>query len=132
MGYTHYWSTESNFTDEEWTEVCARARSVLQFTDIPVQWECDVEEPSEVSNEVIRFNGVGDDGYETFMISPRKIGNTIMEGLGSFCKTARKPYDEVVVAMLVMMSEVKPDFNWCSDGEPKEHMDGIKLYRNCM
>jgi hypothetical protein len=123
MGYTHYWNSKG-FTDEQWEEACARAKSILQFTDIPVQWECDVEAPPEVSHEMIRFNGVEEDGYETFIVTPtQKIG---------FCKTARSPYDKVVVAMLTMLSEVNPNFTWTSDGDEEDHRAGINLYRSAL
>jgi hypothetical protein len=124
MGYTHYWNSKG-FTDEQWEEACARAKSILQFTDIPVQWECDVEAPPEVSHEMIRFNGVGDDGHETFIVTPTQSGE--------FCKTARKPYDEVVVAMLTMLEDVNPNFSFRkSDGDEEDHRAGINLYRNAL
>jgi hypothetical protein len=124
MGYTHYWRNSAGFTDEQWNEAIARAKSILNFTNIPVQWECDTEAPPELSHEMIRFNGVDDEGHETFLVTPRQSGE--------FCKTARKPYDEIVVAMLTMLSEVNPEFTWSSDGNDEDHRAGINLYRNAL
>ena len=117
MGYTHYWR-HSSFSDEEWDEICARARSILNATDVPLQWEYDVEQPPQVNHEAIRFNGVEDDGHETFYLEKNSKGE--------FCKTARKPYDEVVVALLTTIDEVADHFSW-SGGEPEQNEPGLEL-----
>jgi hypothetical protein len=65
---------------------------------------------------------VEEDGHETFYISPRYTKEW------NFCKTARKPYDTVVVAFLVMLNDVNPDFTWSSDGEDEDHEAGRKIY----
>jgi len=107
---------------EQWSEIVARAKNILTtVSNIPVQWECDVDEPPTISDDCIRFNGVEEDGHETFFI-PRT--GTDWE----FCKTARKPYDTVVVAMLTMLNDVNPDFTWTSDGTIQDHQEGRELY----
>ena len=35
-----------------------------------LRFECDSDEPPVVSREYIRFNGVGEDGYDTFYLEP--------------------------------------------------------------
>lgn len=121
MGYTHYWDA-SPFTDEQWAEVIERGKRILSCAShIPVQFEYDTPAPPELSQECIRFNGVDEDGHETFVVGPRDTGF-------GFCKTARKPYDTVVVAFLVMLNDVNPDFTWSSDGEDEDHEAGRKLY----
>ena len=72
----------------------------------------------------IRFNGVGEDGHETFYLSPDESG-------WGFCKTARKPYDIVVVAILSMLDEYLGDkFEWRSDGDNEDHLTGKRLYQS--
>ena len=64
----------------------------------------------EFSTNRVDFNG-NDDldlGHETFRIN-REIE-------GDFCKTARKPYDLLVVATLIAASQMLPGFTFGSDG----------------
>lgn len=125
MGYTHYWENPG-FTDDEWTEARKFAKRIVAKTDVPIQYEDDVPTAPEISAELIRFNGVGDAGHETFHVQryPSRSFN--------FCKTAFKPYDEVVVAMLIMLSRVNPRFTWSSDGEPSDHVNGLELFKRAV
>jgi hypothetical protein len=69
------------------------------------------------------FNGREDDGHETFYIAGDVRGFT-------FCKTARKPYDVVVTAILCLCEfYTKGTFGVISDGEPSDWQDGLKLAR---
>jgi hypothetical protein len=119
MGYTHYW--EGSFTDAEWKLMRDSARKILELTDVPVQFDCDEPGDPVIDDEHIRFNGVGDDdGHETFMLTK--------SGAWTFCKTARKPYDEVVVAMLLAADDIAKDFSWSSDGSGYDFAQGEALY----
>lgn len=125
MGYTHYWTVSENFSQEEWDEILACARKIIGASSIPIQYEDDDDSPPELSNEMICFNGVGADGLETFVLT-RTVSH-------SFCKTARQPYDEIVVAILIMVADVVPDkFSWSSDGSEDEHDDGNDLYLSAL
>ena len=125
MGYTHYWD-HNGYTDEQWKVVKKQAEAIIHASNISVQYEYDEERPltDAITDEVIRFNGVEDDGHETFYMtkSPTEF---------AFCKTAYKPYDEIVVAMLVMMDHVGV-VNWRSDGGDADHQDGIDLYNTAI
>jgi len=121
MGYTHYWQNPG-FTQDEWTEVRKFAKRIVAETDVPIQFEDDIATAPQIDNEVIRFNGVGDAAHETFYLAKQPSSSF------QFCKTARKPYDEVVVAMLIMLSTVNPIFSWSSDGQPADHVDGLSLF----
>jgi hypothetical protein len=78
----------------------------------------------------IRENGLGSGSYESFCIprfgkkyewsEPNKKGNYF-----SFCKTAYRPYDLVVTAMLVALKHHFPQCGVSSDGEMKDWMDGM-------
>jgi len=121
MGYTHYWNNEK-FTKKQWLEVIERGKKILSCaTVIPLQFDYDDPKPVELSKDCIRFNGVEEDGHETFLVDPFK---TDFE----FCKTALKPYDTVVVAFLIMLNDVNPEFEWSSDGDDEDHEQGRKLY----
>ena len=121
MGYTHYWDSEG-FSTAQWDKLTAGARAVIDAASkrgILLAFESDQPEKPPVVESVIRFNGVGEEGHETFVIS-----KTMKEW--SFCKTARKPYDAAVVAVLILASECGP-FKWSSDGEPEDWAAGREL-----
>jgi len=124
MGYTHYWKNEG-FTPEQWGEACEISRKIIDASAVPVQFEYDQDDDPEVSPSLIRFNGVEDDGHETFYLTP--VSDSF-----SFCKTARKPYDEIVVAVLGALAEINPHFSWSSDGDAQDHIDGIALYQRAL
>jgi len=128
MGYTHYWRNTPNCTDDQWEAVKTNALKILNATDVPVNWESDSDEPPEVSDSIIRFNGVEDDGCETFLFdrNSRRLNSF------NFCKTNGKPYDEVVVAMLAMLVAEIPTFQWTSDGGYPDFVDGLSLYDKAM
>ena len=91
MGYTHYWKSEG-FTNEEWDQLTRGVKEILAKTDVPLAGDNGGGTP-EITDSHVWLNGVGDDGHETFYLTdePTKF---------EFCKTAHKPYDEVVVAIL--------------------------------
>jgi hypothetical protein len=119
MGYTHSWD-HSGFNTKQWSAASKRAARIIQASDVPVQFESDDPAPPEISTTEIRFNGVDCDGYETFAVERGRSSG--------FCKTAREPYDEIVVAILGMLADVNPEFGWTSDGDNEDHAAGAALY----
>jgi hypothetical protein len=68
---------------------------------VQYEWN-DTKEPL-VTDTVVQFNGVGDNGHETFYFD---IADTYKASDGqhfAFCKTARKPYDVVVMKVLIVL-----------------------------
>ena len=100
MGYTHYWEyNKINLTESELITLRGNLEEVInRYKDI-IQYEDDVEQSPELyidwENNIvyIRFNGINESGHETFFIN--KKNNT-------FCKTARKPYDQAVCECLLI------------------------------
>ncbi len=140
MGYTHYWTMTDKPTDSEWIAVMEAAAKIITKARasymINLAWECD--EPTrkpEVSMELIRFNGIDEDGHETFYFA-----NAVSEF--EFCKTARKDYDAVAVAVLIAAKQyLGSKFDWRSDGYGissidgstyNDHDDGVKLYNDAL
>jgi hypothetical protein len=78
--------------------------------------------PDVIEGEHVVFNGIGDNGHETF-IFPNDLG-------WNFCKTAYKPYDEVVTAaLLVARTHFSPqELEIASDGEWGDWTAGRRLY----
>jgi hypothetical protein len=81
----------------------------------------DVNSSPDITDEVIRFNGVEDDAYETFKM-------LINSGEREFCKTNHKPYDTLVVACLRYAAEIGIVTSWRSDGDKEDLYDGMTLY----
>jgi hypothetical protein len=132
MGYTHYFTQKSEVPVAKWSELTAAVKKVFDnfpeystsaggfYTDQPikVQFEDDDAAPPEIGDVIIRFNGEGDYGHETFMIGQDfdPNGTTF-----NFCKTARKPYDYAVCAVLILLDHYAPGcYDISSDGEPDD------------
>lgn len=112
MGYTHYW-TDFGGADTLPTEA---VRLIKQVTDQAyrqglIQREHDDSRPPRVAAQEVRFNGVGEEGHETFRYSTSP-GDEI-----GFCKTARKPYDAVVMRVLLILGYYREGLTIRSDGE---------------
>ena len=123
MGYTHYWDTNSKITDEQWEKSCNFVNKAIKTTSAEiVGGHAEVGTDPEVSVNRVVFNGVEDDGHETFHI-PRNNGEW------EFCKTARKPYDDLVIACLLAAMSIGVIGGWSSDGEKDEHQQGYDLYK---
>lgn len=120
MGYTHYWS-HFKVAQENFDALVKDVKAILKTTKVEVKIEYDDSSPAKVDSESIQFNGVGEDGHETFILTPRGAEF-------DFCKTARKGYDEVVTACLLAAADHIPDMSVRSDGVWAEWKDGRALY----
>lgn len=109
MGYTHYWRNVKRGPFPQGFLRATRA-VIAQTYNLGLR---DVR----VTQRSVFFNG----DYETFVFEPG-------EEFG-FCKTAARPYDVVVVAVLALaahygLAEVS------SDGEPADWQAGVALARS--
>jgi len=128
MGYTHYWKNKSDIPHDVWLLICDDVEKIIAKSPVPLAHEYD--EPGsapEVKREnadgggpVIFFNGVGDDGHETFVVTPRAAEF-------EFCKTANKPYDVVVTAVLLVIADRWDAFTLSSDVDKTDWVDGATL-----
>lgn len=116
MGYTHYWDQNKDFTKRQWTRILKDANALLTQPLFRIPLE-DVT----FSTEEIRFNGVGNDGHETFLVTRTKAGPKKSPHF-NFCKTARKPYDLFVGLILSRINHyakgvltISSDGDWESD-----------------
>jgi len=139
MGYTHYWRQQRDFTETEWQELTRLTKLILaDFLNLQLYSELNI------NKEEIRFNGKGDDGHETFLITKKKRAKADYEeqhaydkkGAFNFCKTAHKPYDKYVVAVLCALynlSDAPPQSNRSahpmseitSDGNTEDWTEGL-------
>ena len=74
-----------------------------------IQVENDDPRPPIVTETEVRFNGVEEEGHETFYFAPGQ------ERFG-FCKTALKPYDAIVMRVLLILAYYRPGLKLSSDG----------------
>ncbi len=111
MGYTHYW-TDDGASD---TLPAEAVTLIKQITDRAyqqglIQREHDDPRPPLATAQAVRFNGVGEEGHETFQFA------TANRGAYGFCKTARKPYDDVVMRVLLILGYYRDGLVIRSDG----------------
>ena len=76
----------------------------------------------EINDNFISLNGEGEDSHESFYL--QRTGNEEFE----FCKTAQKPYDTLVVAVLTIVSDLGYT-EFSSDGDDEDLEEGRKLGR---
>lgn len=104
MGYTHYWHIKADFTKLQWSTII---QDIKKIYESPLGEQCLAYEynqphrPPIADEKLIRFNGKGDEGHETFYISRDD------RGFG-FCKTAYKGYDDFVVMALTILKNRAP------------------------
>lgn len=115
MGYTHYWRS-TTIPEKIWTDICDDVRRLFDAErDFEIAVDYDLpEEPPIITDTMIRFNGVGDEGHETFLFS--RTASKF-----EFCKTAYKPYDRMVCAVLLVINHHAEDLvEISSDGGPED------------
>ena len=124
MGYTHFFTQLRPVTNEEWTALTTDVGRILtrvQGDGTPLAYEYNEPHlPPSITPNLIRFNGVEDDGLETFYLA-RESEMNVRGQPGyrfQFCKTGQKPYDSAVCAVLLAMHRNAPGaWDISSDGE---------------
>jgi len=124
MGYTHYFKKAGlkRVSDEDWSQFECEVKRAIAKCEVPVAFEYDeAHKLPIVDGALIKFNGIGDDGHETFYLE-RNLSDF------EFCKTANKPYDILVVAVLALAKDIFGDwFDVSSDGDSEDWEAGVKL-----
>lgn len=121
MGFSHYMATKKEITPQKWNdEVIPGIRLIIEAARRPpfaheiVGSHGEPDTHPYFGEDCIRFNGLGEDGYETM-----EIKRTVDDFY--FCKTSRNPYDAVCVAVLIFMETCfRTQFSWRSDGDDEE------------
>lgn len=146
MGYTHYFRQHRNASREEWERI--RLLTTKLFEALPPDVRIDDQNggPPIADQTHIWFNGIEDEGCETFQLtrcrralrdyeeaernrmSPAERRKFDAEGVFDFCKTRGEPYDLVVCAVLAVAAYVTrrdPAWTISSDGEPADWQPGL-------
>ena len=110
MGYTNYWTYKKPFDDNEWSKIKDEYDYIVENFDGEI---IKNETPVHKFNEYIRFNGIGENEHETFLLykdfRQREKYYKDMDIAFDFCKTNRKPYDLAVWHMLSFAKNVNDD-----------------------
>ena len=134
MGFTHTHVQKRSFTKAEWTEVSDHIREILSYVEnllgVPLgDGYGDAGTRPVFTNDQIMFNGIGDDSYETFVISRKRSKEY---GLDSFTKTERRPYDVAVTACLCYLSSISETHFVTSDGNGSDFVAGLAAARQAV
>lgn len=103
MGYTHYWENAKEITPEQWEVFKSKCEKIIST-------HSDILEVKEISDDLIHFNGIGEDSHENFYVTREAVGF-------EFCKTAQKPYDLPVCMCLLALKVVCNWVDISSDGD---------------
>jgi len=105
MGYTHYYFTLGKHDPEKWASIFPQlstdAALLIAASGVSIKGSGGDGEPV-LTEDIIAINGDarGGDEHESFVLCRNAQRN------GSCCKTARKPYDDVITAILIRASQL--------------------------
>ena len=129
MGYTHYWYRKvgEDHNQKEWNTFGVQALRIVNKSEIPLgDW--DGENRPIFNFDRIELNGIGEDGHEPLILHrevPEQPSYRADEpDYFEFCKTACKPYDLVVTAILLLYKHYFPTVKVSSDGDVENWKDG--------
>tara|TARA_S200000501_G_C20852844_1_gene756439 strand:- start:288 stop:716 length:429 start_codon:yes stop_codon:yes gene_type:complete len=130
MGYTHYWKNTYPLTVNQWSDLLKTTTDIIVRSNVPVSLKSSFfmsppfdNQSSMRSQSHITIDGFKNDAYETFYLTPQAVE-------WDCCKTAQRPYDTIVVAILNHAAARIPGFYWSSDGKKHEHLAGLHLQDN--
>lgn len=131
MGYTHYPQQLRDLTDDEWQEASEDIRTILAYVEneqgVPLRGWDGTGRP-EFNATRIAFNGAGENEHETFNVYRQARDNE----WGMSCKTARKPYDIAVTAILCYLCSITETHDATSDGYGRDFLAGLELARQAL
>lgn len=96
MGYTHYFHGTGEQEIDSKALVLIKSLLKEGYDKKIIQKEYDNDSEPVVTDKLIQFNGIGDDGHETFDFDISQTGF-------KFCKTAFKQYDYYVTRVLLIL-----------------------------
>ena len=119
MGYTHYFNHEQ-LSQDKWDNLTKDVKELFVDSKDTIQLNDDDSDFPKVNGDIIFFNGIANDGGETFVFT-RKRQNT-------FCKTFQRPYDKYVVAVLLLAKlHFGDEVNVRTDGNKSDWKKGFDL-----
>lgn len=143
MGYSHYWYRPPSIPRKQFDRFTTFASAILAAlpevapdgggTEKPLVLVPNAPDTHIVQRDVVAFEGGAGLGYETFVVDrvvPRSTYRPPSAGGLAFecCKTARRPYDLAVVAMICALLDAVPAARAESDGSVHDRAGGIRLF----
>lgn len=128
MGYTNYWVVKEGNSEFDQDTLNSVNKIIAEAKNQGIALDAEDEgSVPVVSDEIIWFNGVGDESHETFVIDLYHTG-------WNFCKTQGKPYNAVVVALMILLEDRGYLADIGSDGGKKddEWAAGVALYEKAL
>jgi len=124
-GYTHYFTWHQAPEEAALKQCVAEMNRLIEYRKSMM---VSPDEPGSIPGSLkldssrVDFNGIGEEAHEPFVFPGRTGFNS--------CKTAYKPYDEVVTAcLLVARDHFFPSvLSSSSDGSWNDWTQGVKLY----
>ena len=125
MGYTHYWRQYDGFNSDKWDTLVQHSLHLQAASPVTL---ADVE----MSDFQISFNGVSPQNHETFTLDramqPPNLRLPEKDHFFNFCKTAQKPYDLMVMCVLLVANALEPDvITYATDGAESDWQPAIDL-----
>lgn len=123
MSFTHH---TKDISFEDWSKITNTVKRMVQLETESGITICDGSGEAgtcpEINDAYISLNGCGDYSHDSFYLQRTEHSDF------GFCKTARKPYGALVVAILTIVEDLGyTTFN--SDGEKDELEEGILFGR---
>lgn len=120
MGYTHYWYIRKELPVEKWAAFKKDCEALLDADSAEgIVWSRKDKIFPYITDDLIVFNGVGQNGFESFSFSRNHGLKESNKPEFNCCKTRQKPYDKYVVDVLILAEKhfgdlirVKSDGHW--------------------
>lgn len=119
MGYTHYWDGEIGECIPDVAIDILIPILTNAYESKLIQLEYGSHLPPIICKEKIQFNGIGENGHETFYVVGGHTGF-------DFCKTARKPYDLYVCISLLVLNHYT-NIRLSTDGDVENWMPAFNF-----
>ncbi len=137
IGYTHHWHRETELNKAKFSKAskdCKKICKSLSKNGLSLVFEDDSPKEPIFTDSLVRFNGVEDEGCETFYIQREFTSqNPQFDRKGrayAYCKTSEKPYDIAVCACLIIFRHWFPDMKVSSEGNISDWEPAIKAVRS--
>lgn len=124
--YRHYWRFSENPSSFSTSKIVDDMKKIQNiFKQIKIQAGNVDDDPPIVNDKLIKFNAIGKDAGQTFLLQLKKN-----EGLKfEYCKTDKKPYDiYVAFALISCMNHCRHIFEVKSDGVRQEWQAYVKKF----
>jgi hypothetical protein len=151
MGYTHYWTFKKPAKGKADETEALYQKAIKDIASIALHWNAtcifDSDRLSGYTAHVksnkyggVKINGKKENAHEDFILREHYKENLEgSNGIGGyhnpmhFCKTAQKPYDDVIVASLIVLKHYLGDLiEVSSDGRFEDWENGLQLAKRVL